>query len=333
MKKKLKLLLVFFVLGFISCDGFLGKDNQTDLSSFEGREVSVYNGDKTLPSIESFQANVVSYYSHDKKGIEMKVQQEYRLSMKIIDGEIFSRIDVNADSFGDSRARTFISNDKETVCLYTDTKEIEARIPLTEHNLSNRLLPKQGLPMLGKVQLDKIVSTANRLSYDVDNKTPGVLTIGLPPKAFSSDAEVEGYSQEIVSYKLHFDTEDKVMASTEMVVNENDGTVQTTSYYPLYKDVDGKAVEVGSVTEIESDIDENLDVSDSAAESYDSIEAIPEVTEAEIEAMEAEGNISETDSEPWIGDPSDPDFKETYVELYNDVELNTLNDSYFRKYL
>ncbi|MFW6363746.1 MAG: hypothetical protein ACOC0D_07880, partial [Spirochaeta sp.] len=81
----------------------------------EGDKVSIYNGDSPANGVYSYQANVQTFYSNNRTGIMMDPVDEFRLSMRIIDGEVYSRIDFEAYAFPDGMARTVVSNSTEMV--------------------------------------------------------------------------------------------------------------------------------------------------------------------------------------------------------------------------
>ena len=56
---------------------------------------------------------------------------------------------------------------------------------------------------------------------------------------------------------------------------------------------------------------------------------IPEVTEEELAEMVKDGG-EVYEFEQILGDPSNPDYTEVIVKTYDDIEINTLEDEYFR---
>lgn len=329
--KKIKVLLVSsLLLLFFACGNINSNSNEL-IEELNEREVSIYTGQSSGDSkeIESYQANVKSYYSNNRTGVDMEPQQEYRLSMKVIGDRVYSRLDFESENFPDQRARSIVSNDNEAVVMFSDNGDIEARFPVDKSS-DRQLLDNSKLSSLGRVDIDNILKEAKRLSFDIQDDTPGALMVNIPASTFQSQTNGYGFESKVVSCKLNFDTEKDILHSTEMELIESDGTSIEIETHPLYKEQDGLMVKVGQVQVINNK--PNIDMSDleSVVQEYESIEDIPEISEEELTALQESGEVSLEETELLLGDPSNPDFQETFVELYEDVEVNTLSDSIFK---
>ena len=64
-------------------------------------------------------------------------------------------------------------------------------------------------------------------------------------------------------------------------------------------------------------------------EYYNSIDEIPEITMEEYEKMKANGNIREIENYR-LGNPADLSNTVTTIEIYEDIEINVLDDIEFR---
>ncbi|QEN03538.1 hypothetical protein EW093_02090 [Thiospirochaeta perfilievii] len=331
LKERVFSISLILSLFLFSCENGVVIDSASKLEDLEKQEVSIYNGDNKDEDIISYSANVKSYYSHDKKGIDSELTQEYRMSLKLIDSQLYTRIDVPGNQFSDLRNRSIVTSPTETIVFFEDTDEVEARIPI-ESTSNDFLGINNRLPILGRLDLNSITTEAKRLSFDVEDVTPGILTVSLPSSAFEQTGGVyNDYTQDVLSYKLSFDTEENTLASTEMIVAESDGTIMTVNTYDLFhEDENGELIKTGRYTAVHNNLNMEISIDDADIETYETLDDIPEISKDEIATLVEEGSISEADVEPWLGDPTDPNFTEIFIELYEDVELNTLEDSLFR---
>lgn len=78
-----------------------------------------------------------------------------------------------------------------------------------------------------------------------------------------------------------------------------------------------------------NDFPYEIDTSDYMLPIVESEDDIPEVTEEELAEMVKDGG-EVYEFEQILGDPSNPDYTEVIVKTYDDIEINTLEDEYFR---
>ena len=64
-------------------------------------------------------------------------------------------------------------------------------------------------------------------------------------------------------------------------------------------------------------------------EYFDSLDEIPELSQDEYDQLVDAGNAVTIENFP-LGDPSDPSSTETIIELYDDIEINVIDDSVFK---
>ncbi len=331
-----KFLFPFMVLLFMtaaSCS-MTGSSTDSPADEFRDSDVSIYNGDREADEIYSYTADVTSYYSHDRKAIDMEVRQEYRLSLKMINGSLYTRLDFSGEAFPDQRSRSIISSPEEQVLIYPDSNEVLERYPVPSSE-GDPLFSSESdrLPMSGRMDIGTIKNTASRLSFDVNDATPGLLTLSYPKDFFPGIADGSSESDEIISCKVSFDTEDETLFSTEMVIAESDGSIRTITTYPLFAESEtGEEgpIEIGTLTIDKNDFGERIDTSDSITAEYETVEDVPLISANELKKKAAEGEITSEDTEIWLGDLSDPNYTETYLDLYENIELNTIDDSLFR---
>lgn len=331
MKKTKCLLSLSLVLLMFAC-GNLSTNSKDDITAkFDDREVSIYTGESSNASreIESYQANVKTFYSNNRIGVDMEPQQEYRLSMKVIDGQVYSRIDFDSETFPDQRSRSIVSNDKESILFYSETGQVESRFPVDQTE-ERFLLDSDKLSALGRIDIDFVLSEAKRLAFDINDETPGALMVNVPASAFKAQSNGYGFESSVVSCKLNFDTDKSVLVSSTMEVVESDGTTIGVETHPLYQEENGVIVKVGQVQVVDNKPSEELYEDDSVIEEYESVEDIPEITDEELAQLQESGEVSLEETDILLGDQSSADFQEVFVDLYDDVEVNTLSDSLFK---
>lgn len=64
-------------------------------------------------------------------------------------------------------------------------------------------------------------------------------------------------------------------------------------------------------------------------EYFNSIDEIPEISDEELEALAELGEIEEVENMKY-GNPADLSYQETIIEMYNDIEINNLDEDLFK---
>jgi len=286
--------------------------------------VSIYHGNAS-GKIESYQATVKSYYQNNRSTKLPALRSEYRLSLKMINDQLFVRIDLDANASPDKVARAILTAGTETVVLNTNTGKVEQRITLPESQ--NRLaLLNNTLQSVGRLNLDNLKAIARKLSLDISDATPGLLQLTIPAATLPTMPN----KAQVSSYKLSFDSTESVLVNSEMVIAEEDGTTVTVTTTPIYQEDNGELIKVGEQVVNAYHIPGKLDVSDAATQAYATADDIPTLTADELAALQAGGTVSTSESEVILGDLSDASYTETQLMVYEEVKLNTLADSLFR---
>ena len=119
------------------------------------------------------------------------------------------------------------------------------------------------------------------------------------------------------------------MESVETVTEMEDGSIVTVTSCPVYEEVkDGCIIKIGqySIIETKSNVRyEGLE----EIEYFNSLDDIPELSQKEYEQLKEAGNAITIESFP-LGDPADPSSTETIIELYDNIEINVIDDSAFK---
>ena len=309
--------LVCLVLGLVSCT------NQAQ-NPFEqltdGKEISI-DWKTESKEMNSYAANVSVYKMNNREDKQFALDSKYRLSTKLVNGEQYTRLDMN-DKSPDGRFRSIVTSEKEMVLFDTESEEVQYRLPVG--TVSNDFAFIQDGLGFGKVDLDLVKAEAARLSFDVseDDKKSNMI-IALSGELFSSD-----YSERI-STRMSFDMSTDLMTSVELVDIRADGSKVTTTTEFCYQKCDEEYVKVGMITTIDTKYEKRLEGISEDIEYYESMDEIPEISQEDLKKMQECGNIFE-DTSIKFGDPADLSSVVTIVEVYEDIEINKTDDSVFK---
>lgn len=291
---------------------------------FEENPVTIkYSGDVGA-EIESFQANVQIHSMNNRTDTCAELRETYRLSVKTIDNSVLTRIDFPADEDMGISARSMISDGKDMIVFDTKTEVIEERISLND-DVSSDLDFFKLQNCLSRINLKLIRREANRLALDIneDSKTRA-LVLNLPPNLLSKNKY-----EELLSSRIRFDMNSETLQEVETVHLQKDGTNITTTTNILYEEKDGVPIKIGSITVIDAENPNKMpDISEDVPV-YESSDDVPEISPEELAELEKKGVVSEK-TDMIFGDPGDLSYKETVVELYQDIELNEADDSLFK---
>ena len=323
MKVKLYLLLVMITVTiiFTSC-----KNNvQNSIPQlFEDNPATVSWNPLKTDSIETFAATVFVYEDSNRRTGGAKLREQYKMSVKTVADKQYVRLDFPAKE--KISAKSVLTNGSETIIVDTETNKIEQKIIASESDL--KLLNDLGYIIsqhnLSKINLSRIKTEAMKLALDMnEDKTEKVLSIGLPSKYFSTDKEKR------LSTKVCYDTVNELMETVETVTEMEDGSIVTVTNYPVYEEVeDGRIIKIGqySIIDTKSDVRyEGLE----EIEYFDSLYDIPELSHREYEQLTEAGNAVTIENFP-LGDPADPSSTEIIIELYDNIEINIIDDSVFK---
>ena len=323
-RKKLK---SFFIVAitltfiFVSCNN----DSQNSVPQlFEENPATVtWNTSKT-DCIDTFAATVSVYEDSNRRTGGAKLREQYKMAVKTVDDKQYVRFDFPAKE--KIAAKTVLSNGIDTIIVDTKTNQIEKKITASEADL--KLIDDLGYIIsqqnLSRVDLSRIKAEASKLALDTtESKFEKVLSVSLPSKYFSTDKEKR------LSTKVCYDSTNELMETVETVTEMEDGSIVTVMTCPVYEEVeDGFLIKVGQY----SIIDKKSDIRYEGLEDidyYDSLDDIPELSQDEYEQLADAGNAVSIENFP-LGDPSDPSSTETIIELYDNIEINVIDDSVFK---
>lgn len=291
------------------------------LQFFESNPTTIYWQGDAKQGIEAFQADVEVYTMNNRKDVASTLSDKYRMSLKKIDDVQYIRLDFDP-AFNGGLYRSIVTNGREMLLFETMTGMIEYRYTM------DTLIPQdlaflEAETAVSRINLESIRAEAKRLAFDIHEDTNKSFVISLPNILFSDENERRQTT------KMRFDVSKDVLAEVETISIRNDGTVLTTTAYPMYEDKNGEPVKIGSVTIVDSQAPELIADLDDGGDYLESIDDIPEIDEVEYKRLLESGEATEVD-ELRFGNPADLSYVETIIELYREIEINTVSDEAFR---
>ena len=180
------------------------------------------------------------------------------------------------------------------------------------------------LPEFGNGVAQSVVTDdTEMILFDTATNEKNSMMIDIPNTYFF-DNEYETR----VSTRVMFDTEEETLSQVEIVMIQQDGTIVTTTTYPMYQDYEGVPIRIGTVTVVNSKA-QNLLSGFEDAEYFESVDEIPEISDEEYEQLLESGELVEVDN-MLFGNPADMSYEETIIEVYNDIEINNVDESLFK---
>jgi len=289
---------------------------------FKENPVSV-NLQGSVVEPESYSTQVSVYSMNNRKDSHLTQVGGYRLTYKKIDGIAYSRVDMEAEYNG-GVSRAVITNGSDAVLVNNDSGEVETRFTVEEEE-DTGLNFLETSPITGRVNLDSVREGAKRLSLDLAEDTEaGSIVLEIPSNYFAQQA---GLTR--LSTKISFDIANEALDEVEIVTVDDEGVVVTSTVTNVYEEVDGEIIKVGTITVIDTDNPNKVTGFADDVETFESMDDIPELSQAEYDALVAEGLVNDTEGITF-GSPEDLSSVETIVELYTSIEVNGVEDSVFR---
>ena len=312
----LSIAIILVAIACMSCESGLNEKENSPLSQFQENPATVtWHGD-TDEWVQNFQSYVEVYSMNNRKDTGAALQYGYRLAVKTIGGEVFTRIDFDGSS-------SVLSRNSEMILFDPATETVELRMPVEEpESALLKLLSQESA--ISRINLSLVREESARLALDVTEEVNGKLLIDLPNHLYP-----QATNETFISRRVSFDTANDTLSEVEIVSALEDGTIVTSTVTPIYEDKDGIPVKVGVVTVIDSkapELDEGFELE---MPIYNSIEELPELSLEAYEALKEAGNVAD-DQDMVFGNPADPSYTETIYEVYQDLEINNVPDELFR---
>jgi hypothetical protein len=252
---------------------------------------------------------------------------QYRLATKIIDGQIYTRLDFPEDTQNKIAARTVVTNGKEIICFNPITNEVQMRGPVPD-TFTDSLSEFSERPrsLFQKLDIAQMRTRLASLNCDIQGTEDGKKWVVEFPQTLLTRYNVTP-EQTTQSFKVYLDEATGTVAGSEQIAVEDDGTILTTKVTNIYEEKDGVPIPIGIVQEQHVDEPYTIDTSDSCLPPYDENSA-PVISEEESQELIESGQALAIDV--MTGDPSDPDYTEQTITVYDSIELNTAPDILFK---
>ncbi|MGP1496262.1 MAG: hypothetical protein ACTTJG_05630 [Treponema sp.] len=317
-----------FLLGTIATSIFVVSCKQEIQTSvpqlFEENPVTITWDTSKSDCIDTFSATVFVYEDSNRRTGGAKLQSQYKMAVKTVLDKQYVRLDFPATE--NIAAKSVLSNGVDTILVDTETNSIERKIitPEAELKLIDELGYITSQNTLSKINLSEIRSEAAKLSLDMsENKNEKVFTVELPSRYFTNDKETR------LSTKVSYDKAHELMETVETVTQKEDGSIVTVTTCPVYEEIEGdRIVKIGQYSIIDTKSNVRYEGLEDI-EYFDSLDSIPEISNEDYEKLAEEGNATKIEEFP-LGDPSDPSSVETLIELYEDIQINVVDDSVFK---
>lgn len=270
--------------------------------------------------IGDYSAEVMITSENSRIAGSESILSSYQLSTKIIDNQLYTRIDYPES---EGYYRTAIATPYESVIFDRTSNEVLHRADAP--SVYSKKVDTETL--FDKVDINEVRSLYNKLSFrTTENIDDNLLTVDFPAEILN-DYSVDGES--VLSNRISYDLTTGMIAVDESESITADNVKVKRVVKNTYKDVNGIPVLVKSVEQISYDFPYTIDTSDRALPTVNSMEEIPEISQDELDRLISEG-AEAIYADVIIGDPSDPDYTETITTTYKDIELNSLSKSYFK---
>lgn len=284
----------------------------------QNEQVSVSVKGDTTEGVTSIDAKVTVSSENSRMVNSYKTLSSYRLRTKVIDGQVYTRLDFDADS--DGLKRSVITNNTEAVVIDTASGSEVLRIPVD--NQGSNMISSQKIG--GRIKLEEVDYEMRKIVFDKTTDESGRYVIYNAPSDFllKSSTDDTQYSSMIIM----FDTIDEVFSGTQTVEVKQNGETVTTTISNLYELVGDEPVFVGQIVEEEHDIVEEIpQVEDTPDFNFEEAE---EITEEDLAKLQEEYLTAEIAAV--TGDLSNQDYTTTTYVLYENVVVNSLDESAFR---
>lgn len=288
----------------------------------ESEPISIVKTDSDINDIKDFSTNVKIYEENSRIAASKKLVSEYKLSTRIIDNDIYARIDFPEE---DGYASTSISNSDETVVFDRLSNKILDRVLITDNKINKKKISFKTL--FPKTEIGNIKKSYGKLSFKItENTDTNLLKIETPAKILNDYSfDDETLLNEVIYYDIN--TGNIKKEEYQSVLTDNTKVTTTIEY--LYEERNNSQIVVGMIESESYDFPYKNDTSEWGFPIVESEDEIEEISEDELNSLIEDG-ARVFNYDVIIGDPSDPDFTVTTTTLYQDVELNTLTDSYFK---
>ncbi|GAB6091297.1 hypothetical protein [Spirochaeta dissipatitropha] len=250
-----------------------------------------------------------------------KIESTYSIHQKIVDNQLLTRLDFEADPTDNFIMRSVILNEEEIIIFDRNSSEVFYREVLDDgHEVSDA----DSVGLFQRIPLEEIQHEFNRLQYRLlEDPVSGTLTVELPVDELRAEI-----GEQLLSHRLFFSITDQVYTGDETVVRI-DGVTETTTTSIEYQEFDGLMIPIRETMAVAVEDEKVLDISDRTMPWYESIDDIEEITEEQLNEF-IQAGYAIYDMELSLGDPSSLNSTTYYIREYDDIRLNNVQERYFR---
>lgn len=314
-------LCIMLFSSIVSCDfGTSSKDSYIETQSVEMPVTIKKQGDSS--DITSFQADVKVYEENSKKPGGRILRETYRYSMKLINGNLFTRIDYPEDDSGMARS---VLNTPDEMCVFDRKRNtVQYRCPVAVTGDESRI---QGRSLFGRISAAQVKESLSAVSCRITSNTKDrIMKIEFAQDELR-DILVGG--SPVISELVYYDTELEVPCGVEYTVIDEKGVKIQTVETDLFQESDGIPVSAGKVVKQIYTYPSRIDVSDREIVPLESAESVALMSEEQFKSRKESGEEF-FEGINVLGDPGNRDYVVTVTEQYGKIDLNTLSDSFFR---
>jgi len=270
----------------------------------------------------SYKAEVDVFTMNSRRDTNAVQTNAYTVSIKEINGKLYTRLDFRQDP-NEGRLHSIITDGEETVLFDTETNTVFYRIK-TNSRIPQELNFFRNEAIFGNVDISLIRREIERMAFNFrEDQVSGGLILELPPHLFAGETEETRISTRIV-----FDLNKDLINHTEVISILSNGIRRTSTAYPLYQRYNGTYIKTGIVHIIENNNPNRISEIDDI-KIYNSPGDYPIISRTEYERL-AQSGLAHPAGEMFFGDPFDLSYTETIINVYRNVEINTVDNSIFR---
>jgi hypothetical protein len=316
--------IAFILIGCAQSSTITGEFKKT-ANDNGGNPVSIsFDSGKNGSGIESYSADVTVQTGNSRIANSERVAAGFRISTKIIDGSLRTRIDYSKEQFPDLRARTMITDGTEAVLFFSDNLSVDRRISFPDAGESIPLLTSNRI--MGRVPYDQVITEMNKLSFKITKDPTNSLALFEAPTEILK--KIGSEKQKISALRIFYDMAQETLKGSETVEQRIDEEIVTTDTSFYYQMVDEQPVLIGQVIEEKHDVAASIDMSGSMLPQNINPDEIPTISEEELESLRQQGLAFDYNQQ--TGDLSDPDYTNTTITTYDNIKINQVRDTDMR---
>lgn len=253
------------------------------------------------------------------------ITRSYRIYQYYENGIIYVRIDLPGSSFPDGIARSVETNGVSRITYKTVSGEIESRAGVT-HQLHPVSLT--GNSIYHRIPLDVVTQSMSKSSFALStDQVNHRLTATFPQARLAS---LSSPDRSISFREEYYDLQNSVKTGSKTIFVDGKGNTHTWTESIAYQTYNTQPVPT-SITTV--DLVQNPNRVDTTGRLLPNIpdpSHSPQVSPAQLAALQADPNTKVMMFSPIVGDPALLDDTITTTETYQNIKVNSINASTFK---